>query len=436
MPMKIVRLICCGIDVHKNLLVATIGITNPSTLETEYVQESFNTLNPDLLRLVSWLNLYNCKEVCMESTGKYWIPVWNVLEDHGISVCLTHPKYVKAIKNSKTDKKDSMWICDLFKYDMPKCSFIPPKEIRELREITRYYRKLVGMASSEANRYQNCLTVSNLGIGSIFSDVFGKSSQNVMDYVLAAESLDELTEDDLSELVHKKCKNKDKLLDAIKGSTIQSDAQFKLKEISSHKKELDQHLEACLLEMYRRIQPLSHQFIHITEMSGISLISAIIIISEIGVDMTVWNDGRQLASWAGLTPGSNESANKKKSVRITKAGTYLKPLLVQCALSAIKDKTGYFGIKYQRIAKRRGHKRAIIAIARKMLICIYNMILTGETFNPSDYEEITNPKPRKKKAEYTVESAIEFLKNSEINRDDLINLLTNDNTVPIVTAVS
>ena len=148
MAMKIVRFNCCGMDVHKNLVVATIGITDRKTNVTEYFQRSFSTLNSDLYRLKDWLRSHHCSDVCMESTGKYWIPIFNILEDE-TNVHFTHPKYVKAIKGKKTDKKDSKWICDLFKHDLIKFSFIPPKEIREMREIARYRYKLVCMRSSE-----------------------------------------------------------------------------------------------------------------------------------------------------------------------------------------------------------------------------------------------------------------------------------------------
>ena len=347
----------------------------------------------------------------MESTGKYWVPVYNILEELGFTVCLAHPKYTKAIKGQKTDKKDSKWICDLYKHDLVRGSFIPPKAIRELRDISRYYHKLIGMNSSESNRYQNCLTVSNLGIGSIFTDVNGKSAKRVMEVVLAADDPNSISDEDLLKLIHKSCKKKDKLLDAVRGCRIESDQRFKMIEIQKHKEELDQHITNCYVEMFKRATPFFHQFLHITELVGLSVLSAILIISEIGVDMTVWDNARQLCAWAGLTPGNNESANKKKSTRITKAGQFLKPLLVQCALAAIKNPNGYFGIKYRRIKKRRGHKKAIIAIARMMLICIYHMILTGESFNPSDYEELMNPKP-KPGYKITIESAITFLQSS------------------------
>lgn len=184
-----------------------------------------------------------------------------------------------------------------------------------------------------------------------------------------------------------------------------------MNESMTHMEELQVHINNCEIEMIKRASPMFDQFMHITELTGISTLSAILIISEIGVDMTQFESAQQLASWAGLAPANNESANKKKSVRISKAGQYLKPLLVQCALGAIKNKESYFGIKYARIKKRRGHKKAIIAIARMMLVCIYHMILTGEKFNPSDYESFRNPKPLIKE-KISEESAIEFLKKS------------------------
>ena len=415
--MRLIYPICCGLDVHKKVIVATIVTTDNAGIST-YKQRSFSTINSDLRLFHDWLLENGCKHVCMESTGKYWIPVYNYLEAD-IAVCLTHPKYVKAIKGQKTDKKDSKWICDLYKHDLVRGSFIPPKAIRELRDISRYYHKLIGMNSSESNRYQNCLTVSNLGIGSIFTDVNGKSAKRVMEAVLNADDPNKLSDEDILKLVHKSCKKKDQLLDAVRGCRIESDQRFKMIEIQKHKEELDQHITNCFVEMFKRATPFFDQFLHITEIIGLSVLSAILIISEIGVDMTVWQNSRQLCAWAGLTPGNNESANKKKSTRITKAEQFLKPLLVQCALAAIKNPNGYFGIKYRRIKKRRGHKKAIVAIARMMLICIYHMILTGESFNPSDYDELMNPKPRKPR-ELTIESAVDFLKSSGADIDAII----------------
>jgi transposase len=392
--MRIVYPVCCGVDVHKNIIVATIAITDKSNI-TQYITESFNTLNPDLFRFRAWLTDHNCFHVCMESTGKYWIPIFNILEEANIYVLLTHPKYVRAIKGKKTDKKDSKWIADLFKFDMVRSSFIPPKDIRALREIGRYRYKLVCMCSSERNRYQNCMTVSNIGLANVLSDPFGKTATDIMQHVLSSSVFDE---EKCKAMIRKSAKKKtDLILDSIRDCNIESDQRFKMLEAKSHMDYLEQAILRTEVELYTRIQPYMTIVQHIASgLPGIRQLSSALIISEIGADMSVFESAKHLVSWAGLSPASNESAGKKKSVRISKAGQFLKPLLVQCALAAVKDKKEpYFAEKYYRIKKRRGHKKAIIAIARMMLTCIYHMIQTGEAFNPSDYKELTNPAPRR-----------------------------------------
>ena len=263
------------------------------------------------------------------------------------------------------------------------------------------------MRTGESNRYQNFMTVSNIGLASVVSDPFGKTAQAVMNEVLSTEIIDE---DKITKLIHGCCRNKDKILESLKNSKIEPDQRFKMTEIQSHLNELDKHIEAVEVEVIKRASRYFDDFLHITEIDGIQLMSAILIISEIGVDMTQFETDKQLCCWAGTSPANNESAGKKKSVRINKAGQYLKPVLVQCALAVIKNKNSYFGQKYTRIKKRRGHKKAIIAIARMMLVSIYHMILTGEKFNPSDYESFKNPKSQREKNNYTVETALDFLK--------------------------
>lgn len=404
--MKVVRKICCGADIHKDLIVATIATTNQDNI-TEYLQRSFCTQNYDLYHFKSWLKEHNCFEVAMESTGKYWIPIFNVLEDE-IKVFLVHPKYTKSIKGKKTDKKDSKWIADLFKCDLVKSSFIPPKEIRQIRELCRYRIKLIGMRSSERNRYQNCMTMSNIGLASILTDPFGKSSKAIMNEVLTSDSIDE---DRIRELLNKSAKKKSKeVFHSLKDCKIESDQRVKMKVINEHIENLDKHIEDVEIEIIKRCVPYSCHIENMIHISGISYMSAMTILGEIGADMEVFDSDKQLVSWAGLAPANNESAYKKKSVRISKAGTYLKPLLVQCALSAIKSKDSYFRNKYNKIKKRRGHKKAIIAIARKILVAIYHMILTGETFNPSDYEETIHLKPSKE-LNISKEEALAVLQN-------------------------
>jgi transposase len=413
--MKIIYPICCGVDVHKKVIVATIASTDENNI-TSYKVREFTTLNPDLYAFRDWLLENNCHDVCMESTGKYWIPVFNILEER-IRVILVHPKYVRAIKGKKTDKKDSKWIADLFKHDLVKSSFIPPKDIRECREIARYRFKLVCMKASEKNRYQNCMTVSNIGLASVLSDSFGKTASGIMEHLTYGDDFDE---NYCISLIQKSAKKKTaQIIESIRDCSVKPDQKFKMDEANAHMDYLNQMIARSELELYVRMQPHYGLVELIAGLPGVTELSAALILSEIGCDMGVFESSAHLTSWAGLTPGNNESAGKKKSVRITKAGQFLKPLLVQCALAAIKSKKEpYFAAKYQRIKKRRGHKKAIIAIARMMLVCIYNMIQNGEMFNPSDYEELKNPSPRPRML--TEDIALEFLKSKGYDVSKLV----------------
>ena len=422
--MKLKYSICCGLDVHKNVIVATIVNTDSSGI-SEYVQKSFSTINSDIQKFHDWLIENNCYYVCMESTGKYWIPIFNYLEKD-INVCLTHPKYVKAIKGKKTDKKDSKWIADLYKFDLVRCSFIPPKDFRQLREIARYRFKLVCMKSSEKNRIQNCMTVSNIGIASILSDPFCKTATQIISYLLENSS-ETINDKAVRNLIRKRASAKsDEIIEAIKGYNIETDQAKKLELARAHLEYLDNMITQTEVELYVRIQPYYEYVKLVSTIVGITELSATIILAEIGVNMDVFEDAKHLCSWCGLSPANNESANKKKSVRIAKAGAYLKPLMVQCALAATKSKKEpYFAIKYNQIRKRRGHKKAIIAIARMMMVCIYHIVSEKKSFCPSDYEELMNPKPIQNKVVLNDESVFAYLESQGYDTSLLVKC--NDN---------
>lgn len=405
--LKIVHPICCGMDVHKKFVVAAIAITDKQNVTT-YIKRRFATFNSDLKNLQRWLLSYNCTEVCMESTGKYWIPIFNVLED-SCHVVVANPKYVRAIKGKKTDDKDATWIADLFKFGLVPSSFIPPKEIRMLRELFRYRFKLTGHRASEKNRLQNSLTVSNIALASVVSDSFGKSASAIVEYILTCETFDP---EYCKSLLQKKLKEKaDEILQSIIGYELSSDQSTKMKVCRKHY----DYINECVADLDKTISAMAEPYNELINFAstvpGITEKSATYIIAEIGSDMTVFKSSKHLCSWAGLSPENNESAGKKKSVHVSRAGAYLKPLLVQCANAAIKDKKNpYFKIKYDRIKKRRGHKRAIIAIARMMLTCIYHMFLNKEAFNPSDinYSDIPQELYQKHKEQY-IKNAIKLL---------------------------
>ncbi len=381
--LKIVYPICCGIDVHKTFVIATIAATDKKNITT-YKTLRFSTFSKDLRALAQWLSDYPCLHICMESTGKYWIPVYNILEP-SCRITLAHPKYVKAIRGKKTDKKDSIWIADLFKHDLVPGSFIPPKTIRDLREILRYRYKLICFASSEKNRVQNSLTVSNIQLASVVSDTFGKSAQAILSHLLEHPGD---TEFDFLPLLHGSMhKNQEQIALAIDGtiSPVQAD---KIQICQHHMNLLEEfmtHLESLADSI---AQPYSSVLMILESIPGVAHISALVILSEIGADMSAFKSARHLCFWAGLAPSNDQSAGKKKSTKISRAGVYVKPIMVQCALAAIKDKKfPHYRQRYDSLKHRRGHKKAIIAIARMMLTAIYAMLSSGELFNPHLYEE-------------------------------------------------
>ena len=232
---KIFRNNCCGLDVHKTWIYACIGITDPIG-RTEYKQARFSSFSKGLRELAAWLAKYSCTEVCMESTGKYWIPVFNILEK-SCSVTLAHPKYTKPQKGNKTDRKDAKWICDLFMCDMIKPSFIPSPEIRQLRDLVRYRVKLTNMLTGEKNRAQNCLTVSNLKLDDVFSDVFGKSARSITNYILEhpGETFD------VSPFVDPRCKTPVSEIQAAVDGAISPEQAVKLRQCLAHIDELEAH---------------------------------------------------------------------------------------------------------------------------------------------------------------------------------------------------
>lgn len=399
MALKIVYPTCCGIDVHKTFVVACIASTSHNGVTT-YKNHRFSTYTSGLRMLLQWLLENNCKDVCMESTGKYWIPVFNILEKK-CQITLAHPKYVKAIRGKKTDKKDAKWIADLFKHDLVAGSFMPPADIRQLRDLMRYRTKLTNVTSSEKNRLQNCLTVSNIQLGNVVSDTLGKSSAKIIDKLLenTGEPLD------LESLIHSSLKKKLPELALAVDGFITPEQAGKIRVIRNHMNDLKTRKEELELLIYKLAAPYSAQIdIILTAPSFKNTLTAITIISEIGVNMEAFPSAKHLCSWAGLVPTNNESAGKKKSVRVSKAGCYLKPLLVQCANAAVRgEKHPEIRNRYLRLKKRRGHKKAIIAIARMLLTALYNMLKNNEAYNAELYKKSDSiPIDR----EITVEQAI------------------------------
>jgi len=378
--LKIVYPICCGMDVHRDFVIACIASTNAQGV-TSYSSKRFSTFSESLRELRDWLAEQNCKDVCMESTGKYWFPVHNILEKT-CNVVVSHPKFVKAIKGKKTDKKDAQWIADLFKHDLVRGSFIPPEDIRQLRDLCRYWCKLTSYTTGEKNRAQNCLTVSNFKLDSVFSNVFGKSASGIISYMLEHPG----EQFDVRPFVDGRCKSPiEEIQGAVDGLFNESQAE-KLKIIREHMDDLQKLKMLLESQILTLAEPYIRQIDLLCTVPGVSdPMTAIRILGEIGTDMTQFESSKHLCSWAGLTPQNNESAGKKKTTRIGKAGQYIKPLLIQCALAASNPrstKCPEILQKYQQLKKRRGSKKAHVAIARRLLTAIYQILLKNEAYSP------------------------------------------------------
>lgn len=292
LTMNVVYPICCGVDIHKSFLVATI-VKTTSGIEPSYQKKRFSTFNNAILQFKEWLVKNGCRDVCMESTGKYWVPVFNLLEDE-INVTIANPKWVKAVKGNKDDEKDSKWIGDLFRLGLVPGSYIPCKPIRILREFTRYRYKLVSCRSSEKNRYQNALTVCNVALDSVVSDICGKSATSVIDYLLEQSGNSISHEEIASRLLRSLKAKSDSVIAAIKGYQMADSQKYRMRLVRAHMdyitsavKDIDTMLNSLAAPYENAIQLLC-------TIPGVDRNSAITVISEIGTDMAPFSNSRRL----------------------------------------------------------------------------------------------------------------------------------------------
>ena len=332
--MKLTYPVCCGVDVHKTFLVATIIKTDG--LVQKYYKKRFSTFSRDLLAFRQWLLDNDCKGVCMESTGKYWVPIWNILED-AIRVVIVNHKWVSAVKGNKDDTKDSRWIGDLFRMGLVPGSFVPSRKIRVLREITRYRYKLISMRSSERNRFQNAFTVCNSTLDAVLSDMFGISAAAIQNYLLDTDVVNPAYCASLLQRAAKK-KSAD-VMAAVEGFKMSAEQKERVRIIQEHFSDINARVARLDAEINKLVSEYESQIALLCTIPGVDRNLAITIISEIGTDMSEFGSSKRLCRWAVLTPGNNESAGRKNSVPISRAGVYLKPMLVQVALAAVKDKS-------------------------------------------------------------------------------------------------
>lgn len=333
---------------------------------------------PDIEKAMSWLKDNNCHVVVIESTGKYWIPVFNLMEEH-FSLTLANPHFTKTFPGNKTDRRDAKWLAELHRLGLVRASFIPPKAIRELRDLTRYRFKLVKTRTSEKSRIHNILTVCNIMLSSVATDIFGKSGMNIIHALFEGGEMDEET---LSKMVYGKLKGKlQDLIPALKGQLTESQSN-KLKIALDNYEGFNEKIEKIDLLIRKKAEPYKHEINRLCTCFAIKNVSAIGILAEIGTDMTMFPSSNHLCSWAGLCPENNETGGKRKSARTKKGNLYLKSILTQCvnAMSRSKSSNSHFVARLYSLKMRRGHSKAVIAVCRSMLVSIYNMLSNDENY--------------------------------------------------------
>ena len=368
---------CCGIDVHKKLIVACFKHGN------EQEVREFGATTKKLLELVDWLKEGGCEMAAMESTGSYWKPLYNILEASDLKAMVVNARHMKAVPGRKTDVKDAEWIADLLQHGLLQASFIPSKEQRELRELVRYRKSLVGERGRELNRLQKMLEGANIKLSGTVRDINGKSARNILDYILTGESFDEAKYDEMYEkkvIAHNLKASKEQIIDDLNGVMTPLQRRM-MKELLSHLDELNAHIKNLDDEIDNFMKPEEKQAVSaIEEITGIGHTGAQAVISVIGTDMNRFPSDAHISSWAGLCPGDNESAGKRKSGKTRKGNTLLRSTLVVCAHSGVKNKKSYFYAQFMRISAHRGKKRAYVAVAHSMLVAIYHILNDGMVF--------------------------------------------------------
>ncbi len=381
--MEVVYRCCCGIDVHKKVIVACLINGGEQELR------EFGTTTSEIKTLANWLIESGCEMIAMESTGVFWKPLYNLFELMDLDAMIVNAAHMKALPGRKTDVKDAEWIADLLRHGLLRASYIPSREQRELREITRYRKSLTEERCREVNRLQKILEGANIKLDSVVKDITGKSARKLLQRIIDNDIPDS---DEVSRLIHGRMRSKlDQIVASIDGITTPLQRKL-LAQIIDHIDdlnrrigELDKLVQAYMAEYEAAIEAID-------EIPGIARRSAEVILAEIGIDMSRFPSAAHLCSWAGICPGNYQSAGRRKHGKTTKGNKALKTILTQCAKSAKTVKSSYFSAQYQRITARRGKNRATLAVAHSMLIAIYHILSKKVAFRDlgADYYDSFN----------------------------------------------
>jgi len=386
--MDVVHTCCAGLDVHKKTVVAAIIV--PGKKETR----TFETMTADLLTLSDWLTAHSVTHVAMESTGEYWKPVFNILEDN-FDVLLVNAQHIKSVPGRKTDIKDAEWIADLLRHGLLKASFIPPVGQRELRELTRYRSTFVHEKATLVNRIQKVLESANIKLASVASNVVGASGRAMLAALIEGQT----SPAEMAELSKGRLRDKrEQLVKALEGQ-VKDHHRFVLTELLCQIDSLDETIARFDKQIEDYCCPFEEVVALLDTIPGVARQTAEIIVSEIGVDMSRFESANHLAAWAGLAPGNNKSAGKRLSGKTRRGNKALGAALNQAAHAAAHMKNTYLSAQYHRMAGRRGQKKAIVAVAHSILVIAYHLIKRKEPYRElgGDYFDKRRPEATAKR---------------------------------------
>jgi transposase len=379
--MKVLYDRCCGLDIHKRSVVACV--LTPSGKEVR----TFGTMTKDLLDLSDWLTEQGCTHVAMEATGVYWKPIYNLLEDSDLTLLVVNARHIKAVPGRKTDVRDAEWIADLLQHGLLRGSFIPDRSQRELQELIRYRRSLIGERAREVNRIQKVLEGANIKLSSVISNTMGVSGRAMLE-ALVAGTTDAET---MAKLATARLEATPEQLTAALEGRMGAHQRMLLGLQLQHVTQLDDAIERVSAEIEERLRPFEDQLQRLDTIPGVSRRGAQEIIAAIGVDMSRFPSHRHLASWAKLCPGTNESAGKRGNAATGKGNPYLRETLVEAGWAAGRTKQTYLAAQFHRLKGRRGAKRAVVAVAHSILVIAYHILKEDgsvyEDLGPNYFDE-------------------------------------------------
>ena len=375
---------CCGIDVHKQTAVACVVMQGPSGRPTKEIR-TFGTMTDELLALAEWLDGCGVTHVAMESTGVYWKPLWNLMENR-FTLLLANAQHIKAVPGRKTDVRDCEWLADLLRHGLLKPSYVPDRSQRELRELVRYRTSLVHERTAEVNRLQKTLEGANLKLGDVTSVVVGVSGRAILQAIVAGQ------EDPaaLAELAQGRLRPKRAALERALSGRLADHQRFMLAEQLCHIDALDEMLERVSTEIARRVEPNSMAVELLDGIPGVGRRIAEILLAEIGPDMARFPTAAHLASWAGVCPGNNQSAGKRLGGKVRSGNRWLRTALVEAAQAAGRMRGSYLGAQFRRLMRRRGKQKAAMAVGHSILVIVWHMLTRSAEYQdlgPTYFDE-------------------------------------------------